>query len=43
MSQGGAKATRRMAKKVAPAALQTEVLNDEEWMKVLKRKGLIGE
>ncbi|KYM77076.1 Thioredoxin domain-containing protein 3 like protein [Atta colombica] len=33
MSQGGAKATRRMAKKVAPAALQTEVLNDEEWMK----------
>jgi len=31
-----------MAKKVAPAALQTEVVNDEEWAKVLKRKGLVG-
>ncbi|KAL0120956.1 hypothetical protein PUN28_008580 [Cardiocondyla obscurior] len=32
-----------MAKKAAPAALQTEVVNDEEWEKVLKRKGLVGE
>ncbi|KAL0120958.1 hypothetical protein PUN28_008580 [Cardiocondyla obscurior] len=30
-----------MAKKAAPAALQTEVVNDEEWEKVLKRKGLV--
>ncbi|XP_012233294.1 thioredoxin domain-containing protein 3-like [Linepithema humile] len=30
-----------MAKKVAPAALQTEVINDEEWAKILKRKGLV--
>ncbi|EFN66751.1 Thioredoxin domain-containing protein 3-like protein [Camponotus floridanus] len=27
-----------MAKKVAPTALQTEVINDEEWAKVLTRK-----
>ncbi|XP_025264243.1 uncharacterized protein LOC105252783 [Camponotus floridanus] len=39
--RGGAKTTRRMAKKVAPTALQTEVINDEEWAKVLTRKGLI--
>ncbi|XP_039311600.1 uncharacterized protein LOC105201787 isoform X2 [Solenopsis invicta] len=39
--RGGAKTARRMAKKAAPAALQTEVLNDEEWAKVLKRKGLV--
>ncbi|XP_020281955.1 uncharacterized protein LOC109853847 [Pseudomyrmex gracilis] len=30
-----------MAKKVAPAALQTEVVNDEEWAKILQRKGLV--
>ncbi|XP_032681265.1 uncharacterized protein LOC116848845 isoform X4 [Odontomachus brunneus] len=39
--RGGGKALKRMAKKVAPATLQTEVLNDEEWEKVLKRKGLV--
>ncbi|XP_011879424.1 PREDICTED: uncharacterized protein LOC105568393 isoform X1 [Vollenhovia emeryi] len=39
--RGGTKTTRRMAKKVAPAALQTEVINDEEWAKVLQRKGLV--
>ncbi|EZA61165.1 Thioredoxin domain-containing protein 3-like protein [Ooceraea biroi] len=30
-----------MAKKTAPAALQTEVVNDEEWAKILTRKGLV--
>ncbi|XP_025161018.1 uncharacterized protein LOC105190316 isoform X1 [Harpegnathos saltator] len=30
-----------MAKKTVPATLQTEVLNDEEWGKILKRKGLV--
>lgn len=43
MLQGGGKTSKRMAKKAAPAALQTEVLNDEEWAKILKRKGLVGE
>lgn len=32
-----------MAKKNAPAALQTEVTTDEEWAKILERKGLVGE
>lgn len=32
-----------MAKKNAPAALQTEVINDDEWAKILERKGLVGE
>ena len=32
-----------MAKKNAPAALQTEVVNDDEWSKILERKGLVGE
>ncbi|KAL6264245.1 hypothetical protein P5V15_004333 [Pogonomyrmex californicus] len=36
-TRGGTKTT----KKVASAALQTEVINDKEWAKVLKRKGLI--
>jgi hypothetical protein len=31
-----------MAKKTVPAALQTEIVNDEEWAKILKRKGLLG-
>ncbi|XP_023288101.1 uncharacterized protein LOC105701844 [Orussus abietinus] len=34
-------ATRKMTKRVAPAALQTEVGNDEEWHKVLERSGLL--
>jgi len=31
-----------MAKKTVPAVLQTEIVNDEEWAKTLKRKGLLG-
>ncbi|XP_074094257.1 uncharacterized protein LOC141524338 isoform X1 [Cotesia typhae] len=38
---GGLNRTRRMAKKNAPAALQTEVSNDDEWAKILERKGLV--
>lgn len=30
-----------MTKKNAPAALQTEVTTDEEWAKILERKGLV--
>ncbi|XP_057331540.1 uncharacterized protein LOC130671581 isoform X5 [Microplitis mediator] len=39
--RGGLNKTRRMAKKNAPAALQTEVSTDEEWSKIMERKGLI--
>ncbi|XP_015595215.1 uncharacterized protein LOC107267714 [Cephus cinctus] len=39
--RGGISAARKMAKKNVPAALQTEVSNDEEWAKILERKGLV--
>uniref|UniRef100_A0A0C9RLJ0 NME9 protein n=1 Tax=Fopius arisanus TaxID=64838 RepID=A0A0C9RLJ0_9HYME len=39
--RGGLKGKRRMAKKAAPAALQTEVSTDEEWAKIMERKGLV--
>ena len=39
--QGGLKSSRKMAKKTIPAALQTEISNNEEWEKLLKRTGLI--
>ncbi|XP_043274612.1 thioredoxin domain-containing protein 3-like isoform X2 [Venturia canescens] len=38
---GGLSKGRKMAKKNTPAALQTEVSTDEEWAKILERKGLI--
>lgn len=40
--QGGLKSARKMAKKTTPAALQTEISNNEEWEKLLTRTGLIG-
>ncbi|XP_048506144.1 thioredoxin-like protein 1 isoform X1 [Athalia rosae] len=39
--RGGISAARRMAKKSTPAALQTEVNTDDEWKKILERKGLV--
>ncbi|KAK0082608.1 hypothetical protein PV325_010111 [Microctonus aethiopoides] len=39
--RGGLGKSRRMAKKNAPAALQIEVTTDEEWSKILEKKGLI--
>ncbi|XP_076289122.1 uncharacterized protein LOC143213292 isoform X1 [Lasioglossum baleicum] len=39
--QGGLKSSRKMAKKSVPAALQTEILNNEDWEKLLKKTGLI--
>lgn len=42
VAQGGLNKGRKMAKKNTPAALQTDVSTDEEWTKILDRKGLIG-
>ncbi|XP_076237009.1 uncharacterized protein LOC143180878 [Calliopsis andreniformis] len=39
--RGGLKSSRKMAKKTTPAALQTEVSNNEEWEKLLRKTGLI--
>ncbi|XP_031829207.1 uncharacterized protein LOC116425509 isoform X2 [Nomia melanderi] len=38
---GGLKSSRKMAKKTVPAALQTEISNNEEWQKLLTKTGLI--
>ncbi|XP_053973829.1 uncharacterized protein LOC128873882 isoform X1 [Hylaeus volcanicus] len=39
--RGGLKSSRKMAKKAVPAALQTEISNNDEWEKLLTRTGLI--
>ncbi|XP_076619566.1 uncharacterized protein LOC143340974 isoform X2 [Colletes latitarsis] len=39
--RGGLKSSRKMAKKAVPAALQTEISNNDEWEKLLKKTGLI--
>lgn len=31
-----------MAKKTTPTALQIDVTNDDEWAKILTKKGLLG-
>ncbi|KAK2576934.1 hypothetical protein KPH14_005552 [Odynerus spinipes] len=36
--RGGGRATRKMAKKTTPAALQTDITNDDEWAKILTKK-----
>ncbi|XP_035741142.1 uncharacterized protein LOC118449973 [Vespa mandarinia] len=39
--RGTRKVIRKMAKKTLPTALQTDVTNDDEWAKILTKKGLL--
>ncbi|KAL2747681.1 hypothetical protein V1477_004373 [Vespula maculifrons] len=40
--RGTRRVIRKMAKKTTPTALQIDVTNDDEWAKILTKKGLLG-